>query len=119
MKAGLFLLLAPILLLSILILRPVPIVEESDALVVSGTVSGIFEGGEKDIVIRIKGDTRFFYINRGLENGLDIPDLKAQLMYKNVTIKYPEYWTPLDWNSKTRHVSKLESDGIVLFNELR
>lgn len=32
---------------------------------------------------------------------------------------YPKYWTPLDWNNKTIHLSKVEIGTEILFNELK
>ena len=102
----------------ILIFWPVPIVSEDKAVVVEGVVSNIYERGVKDIVFRLKGDNTAYYINRGLEHGLTIEDLKEKLVGNHVMLKYPKYWTPLDWNNKNRHISKLEFNSDVLFNEL-
>ncbi|WP_296310986.1 hypothetical protein [Winogradskyella sp. UBA3174] len=107
------------LVLAALILRPVPIVTESKALVVNGIVSDIYEGGAKDIAFKLKYDNRIYYINRGLERGLEIGDLKQNLVGKEVILKYPKHWTPLDWNDKIKHISKVESSGQVFFNELK
>ena len=106
-------------IVAILIFRPVPIVSESRALIESGTVKDVYEGGVNDVVIRLEETKRRFYINRGLENGLDLADLRNQLIGQEVTMKYPKYWTPLDWNNSIRHISKLEYNGEVLFNELK
>jgi hypothetical protein len=106
-------------LTAILIFRPVPIVEEKHALVVSGEVIQIYESGVKDISFILKDVPTVFYINRGLEKGLKIGKLRDQLMHQEVTIKYPHYWTPLDWNDRIKHLSKLEHQGEVIFNELK
>ena len=103
----------------LLILRPVPIVAESEALTMKGVVTYIYEGGIKDVVFRIKDTETIYYINRGLENGLDLAELKEKLIGKEVTIKYPKYWTPLDWDNNINHLSKLEFEGEVIFNELK
>lgn len=108
-----------ILFAAILIFRPVPIVKEEKALVVKGEVIGVFEGGVKDVVFLLKDNPQRYYINRGLENGLNLHELKKNLMGREITLKYPKYWTPLDWNNRIRHVSKLEFNGEVLFNELK
>lgn len=107
------------LVIAVAIFRPVPIVQEHKAIPVSGTVRYIFEGGVHDVVIKLEGDDRRFYINRGLEYGLDLDDLKDRLIGHQVEMKYPKYWTPLDWNNQVRHISKLEFQGEVLFNELK
>ena len=53
-------------------------------------------------------------------NNYDISpeDLENKLIGQVVTMKYPKYWTPLDWNNSIRHISKLEFRDKVLFNEL-
>jgi len=108
-----------ILVSGILVLRPVPIVDEDEAIVEQGIVASISEGGVKDVLIRLENNQRRYYINRGLENGLDLKQLREQLIGKSVTIKYPDYWTPLDWDNRIRHISKLEIENEVIFNELR
>ena len=106
-------------LLAVFLFRPVPIVQEMEANVISGVVNGIYRGGIKDIVFTIEGDERHFYINRGEDLGLSINELREKLIGNNITIKYPEYWTPLDWNGSTRHLSKLVYQHQVIFNELK
>jgi len=106
-------------IIAIAIFRPVPIVAESKAIVKTGVVDHIYEGGENDVVISLRGSQRRYYINRGLENGLEIQNLRDRLIGNEVVIKYPKYWTPLDWNNTIRHMSKLEFEGEVLFNELK
>ena len=62
---------------------------------------------------------RQFYINRGLENGLDLDILKEKLVENSIVVKYPKYWTPLDWNNSNRHLSKVEFGDKVIFNEFK
>ena len=107
-----------IVAITLSIFRPVPIVKESEALTKKGIITYVFEAGIKDVVFRIADTETTYYINRGLENGLNLKELKEKLMGKEVTIKYPKYWTPLDWDNKIRHLSKLEFEGEVIFNEL-
>lgn len=106
-------------LIAILIFRPVPIVAEHKAITETGTVSGIFSNPGNDVIFVMEDNQRRFYINRGLENGLVLEDLKDRLIGNSVVVKYPKYWTPLDWHNSTRHISKLEFNGEVLFNELK
>jgi len=104
---------------AILIFRPVPIVPEDRALVEKGIVSDIYEGGKNDVVFRLENKKRRYYINRGLENGLELADLEERLIGREVTLKYPDYWTPLDWNDEIKHLSKVEIEGEIIFNELK
>jgi hypothetical protein len=106
------------LALAVAILGPVPIPEEKDCLIVKGTVVDLYEAGTKDVVFKLKGDDRIFYVNRGLENGLDLKKLKSELINKEITIKYPKHWTPLDPFNSVRHISKIESGGQTIFSEI-
>ena len=103
----------------ILIFRPVPIVEEKNAIVVEGIVADIIDTADKDVFFKLKDDNRRFYVNSGVECGLDVEDLKSRLIGNSIILKYPEYWTPLDWNNRIRHISKVEFGSEVIYNELR
>jgi hypothetical protein len=104
--------------LGILVFRPVPIPDEKDCLILKGTVTDIYEAGTRDVVFKLKGLEKEFYINRGLEKGLDLKKLRADLTNKEIVIKYPKYWTPLDPTNSIRHVSKIESEGRTVFTEI-
>lgn len=106
------------LALAVIIFRPVPIPEEKDCLIVKGTVIDLYEAGTKDVVFKLHGEDRIFYVNRGLERGLDLEVLKSELINKEITIKYPKYWTPLDPGNSIRHTSKIESAGQTIFSEI-
>ena len=108
-----------VLIFSILIFRPVPIVSENNTITEKGEVSHIFSNKGNDIIFVMANTSRRFYINRGLEHGLNLDNLKKRLIGKSITLEYPRYWTPLDWNNSVRHVSKVEFIDEVLFNELR
>jgi hypothetical protein len=99
-------------------LRPVPIPEEKDCLVTTGIVVQLHESGTKDITIRLRGNDHTFYINRGVEAGLDVKKLRADLVGNVVTLKYPDHWTPLDPSGSTHHVCVVELNGEKIFNEL-
>ena len=103
--------------LGVLFLRPVPIEREEDCIVEKGLVIGMFESGVKDITFVLKDNPRRFYINRGIEAGLDLQALRSKMMHNEATFKYPKYWTPLDPYNKIKHVSKVEFNGEVIFDE--
>ncbi len=90
----------------------IPIPDEKDCLVVKGIVADIYEAGEKDVVFELKGQSKTFYINRGLELGLDLQTLRTDLLNKQITIKYPEHFTGAG------HISKLETAGRIVYSEL-
>ncbi|MEJ2004118.1 MAG: hypothetical protein P8X57_03940 [Cyclobacteriaceae bacterium] len=114
----LFVVVGIFLTISAGIFRPVPKVPENDLLITRGTVANITEAGVRDIVFELEGTDRSYYINRGIDHGIDIRSLKEELIGKDVVIKYPDYWTILDPRKKTRHITKLESGGEVIFTEI-
>ena len=107
-----------LLTLGIFIFKPVPIVSEAEALEVRGILEQVYESGSHDVSVVLKDHSQRYYINRGLQYGLHLDSL-SDLVGKEVVVKYPKYWTPLDWNNTVKHVSKLEYNGSIIFNELR
>ncbi len=100
-------------------LRPVPTPEsDSECLMAVGIVTNISEGGVKDAVFTLKGHSQKFYVNRGLENWLDLQVLRSKFEGKEITIKYPDYWTPFNANNSIRHISKIEFEGQTVFSEM-
>ena len=104
-----------VIALCAMIFRPVPLLPEDELQVAEGKIERIFEGGTKDIVFKLRDSDKTYYINRGIEQGYSITDLRANLIGREVTIKYPEYWSLLSGGS--RHLSKLEYRGEVVFSE--
>ena len=102
-----------------MIFRPVSIPKDAaDLLVAEGKVVTIFEGGTNDVAFRLQGDKTMYYINRGLEYGLNLEELQEKLTGNNVTIKYPKHWTLLDPKNRVKHLCILEYEGKELFNEI-
>ena len=119
MRAAIIFVSVSMLILAGLALRPILIPNDiSDCQLVKGVVVEIYEGGVKDIVFKLDGEERIFYINRGLELGLVIDDLKTDLLNEEVTIYYPEHWTILDLSSYSNHLSVLYHDGQLVFSEI-
>lgn len=108
-----------ILIIAVLIFRPVPIVTEDKTISENGIVSEIYSNKGNDVIFVMENTERRFYINRGLENGLELNILKEKLIGNSIVVKYPKYWTPLDWNNSIRHISKVEFNDEIVFNELK
>ncbi|PWV46451.1 hypothetical protein [Chitinophaga sp. S165] len=106
------------LVLGFLAFRPIPTPDENELLHAKGLVTEINESGTKDIFFKLQGFDRTFYANRGLEKGLDLKRLRAVFINKEILIKYPKYWTPLDPTNSQRHISKIEFNGQTIFTEL-
>lgn len=119
MKNILIVLSVMVLIIAVLVLRPVPIVSENKAIVEKGIVTEIYDGGWKNIIFQLENNGRRFYINRGLQAGLELNSLREKLIGNLIVLKYPKYWTPLDWNNRIKHISKVEFNNEIVFNELK
>ena len=108
-----------VLIIAVLIFRPVPIVSESKAISEIGIVKEIYSNKGNDVIFIMLNTDRKFYINRGLENGLELNNLKEKLIGNSIVMKYPKYWTPLDWNNSIKHLSKVKFKNEIIFNELK
>ena len=106
-------------IIAVLIFRPVPIVSESKAISEIGIVKEIYSNKGNDVIFVMLNTDRKFYINRGLENGLELNNLKEKLIGNSIVMKYPKYWTPLDWNNSIKHLSKVKFKNEIIFNELK
>ena len=120
MRKKIFIILSiAFVIVCVLIFRPVPIIYEEDAIEKTGIVEKIKHTEGDDYVFKLKNNPTKYYINRGTEQGLDYKTFESQVLNKKIVIKYPKYWTPLDWNNSIRHISKVELQGETLFNEFR
>lgn len=110
----------PLALIGLIFLGMVPIPDSIDECHrVEGIVDEIWEAGEKDIVFRLYDHEKVYYINRGLEQGLTLEDLRKKLLQRKVIIYHPKYWAPLDPNGYSKHLSKLMLKDEVIYNEIR
>ena len=107
-----------LVILFIMIIRPMPQPDSGNCKLYSGTVEQIIAGeGDKDIVIKCKAVNHIFYINRGLESGLIIDELKDSLLNKPIEVLTINHWTPLDPFSKNKHVARIIQNGKIIYDE--
>jgi len=105
--------------LMIMTFRPVEIPDDiDDFLVAKGKVVHISEGGVHDVIFQLEGDRSPYYINLGLELGLDLTDLQIRLVGNEVTIRYPDHFSILNWSNASKHLSILEYNGEDIYNEV-
>ncbi len=111
-------LLAILLMLVVLVLHPIQDVTADDCSSVSGELINLYKTGQYDLCFQLRGDERRFYINRGLENGLEWKELQQDLLNKKITLTYVNHWTPLDPVNQMRHVAELSHQGSILYSEI-
>ena len=83
-----------------------------DCVVVSVRVIKITEGGVKDIVFHDDG-TDFYYINRGLEQGLNLDSLKTKVLNKTVTLHLAKVLGGIT----SEHISQMALGDEIIYTE--
>lgn len=106
----------PFILLA-LALRPVPKATEKNVIEVTGRVANLFEGTSYDVNIHLANEPHFYYINRGIEQGLSIEDLRRKLMHQTVSLAHVKHWTTLDPGNRSRQVARLVYNSKVIFSQ--
>jgi hypothetical protein len=79
--------------------------------IVKAKIVKITEGSSYDIVFHDAG-TDFYYINRGLENGLNLDSLNAKVLNKTVTLHLPKLFY-----GTSEHIAQLAIDDEIIFTE--
>jgi len=74
-------------------------------------VTKIEEGSSYDIVFKDEENDQY-YINRGLEYGLSLEDLRKVVLNKKVTLHLPKFWI-----GTSEHIAQLTLDEEVLYTE--
>ena len=78
---------------------------------VKTTITKIEESVSYDI--RFYGTTDNYYINRGLEQGLNLDSLNAKVLNKSVTL----HLANVIGNTTTAHIVQLEVEGDTIYSE--
>ena len=76
------------------------------------TVARVYEGGVKDIVFA-EENGKFYYINRGLEQGYTIEGVRKKVLNKSVTLHLASTLV----GSSSNHIAQLTVGDEVLFTE--
>jgi hypothetical protein len=71
----------------------------------------ITEGASNDIVFTDEGGDHY-YINRGLEHGLNLDSLNAIVLNKTVTLHLPKVFF-----GTSEHIAQLSVNGNIIFTE--
>ncbi|MBV1888061.1 MAG: hypothetical protein KUG51_02105 [Urechidicola sp.] len=73
----------------------------------------IKKGSSYDIVFS-DADGDHYYINRGVERGLNIDELKEKVLNKTVTLHLPKLWF-----GTSEHIAQLEVENEIIFTEFK
>ena len=75
------------------------------------TIKKIYEASSYDIVFVDTGNDKY-YINGGLERGLNLDSLNSKVLNKTVTLHLPNLWLGV-----SEHISQLTVDDEIIFTE--
>ena len=97
-------------------LRPVPQPTEDNTITVTAEVQGIRATDSYDIFFLLKDvDGVNYYINRGVEQGLDPEALRAYLVGKEVSLTYVDHKSLLDPGGRARHLVAVSCGDSLIF----
>ena len=84
-----------------------------DTVVITTTITKITEGPSNDIVFHDNGGDKY-YINRGLERGLNLDNLNTTVLNKTVTLHLAKV---LGGMATSEHISQLAVGDTIIFTE--
>ena len=98
--------------------QPIRNVSKNQVGLKKGIVTKVLPGKGGDIYIVLKNDYHRYYINNAKSIGLTPEKLKTDILQKEVTLHHIKKWTPLSTDKVFPHISKLQVNNQVLFNEI-
>lgn len=82
------------------------------------SITSCCSGG--DITFHMENDgSKSYYINRGIENGLNVTQLEKDLIGKNITIFYHKNsWNIINFRDQARHICELRTTDKIYYTEI-
>jgi hypothetical protein len=108
-----------LLIVLALVFRPVPNPSPENTIKANGTIEEVSMAGNDDLIIKLRGDDRLYYIDEGLKHGRSLSSIQGELSGKTVEIHYVKYWTPLDPLSRLKRTSKVDFNQTTLYPEIK
>jgi hypothetical protein len=96
--------------------RHVPNEGKEKSMIEYGIVTDMYEAGVKDLVLKLNGRARAYYLDQGLAQGMDLRELKNKLLHKQVTVKYNNA-SAFSTEITTRYISQLRFDEGVIYSD--
>ncbi|WP_179343311.1 hypothetical protein [Winogradskyella ursingii] len=85
-----------------------------DCVIVSVKITKVTEGSSSDIVFHDNGSD-FYYINRGLEQGLNLDSLNAKVLNKTVTL----HLAKVVGGITSEHISQMTLGDEIIYTEFK
>ena len=97
--------------LLITLFQPVDI-SRDNCLQITGILEQLAKAGTNDIVFQLKDNPNHYYVNRGLERGLTLPELEQQLLDKEIDL-----WHAQAWQTSGGHITQVKIGEEVVYSE--
>lgn len=81
---------------------------------IKGRVVDIYDGASYDVVFKLQNEPHTYYINRGVEKGLNVEHLKQQFMNKEMEVSYVSHF-----GSRGGHINRIMHADSIVYNELQ
>lgn len=118
-KSGIILFPVLIIALLFLVFRPIP-VSRDNSIVINTTVDKVNKGSEDNIIFKLNNVSGIFYINHGLQKGLNLDTLQAELVNREVRVLYlkSNFFSGFSPVKGTKYITELKLGDKVIYSEL-
>lgn len=108
-----------IIVLLAVIFRPIP-VNRDNSIEFNTTVQKVGEGAEKNVILKLEKGRGTYFIRQGVDKGLNIENLRKELVNKEVTVFYlkPSFMSGFSPVSNTRYITELRVGDKIIYSEL-
>lgn len=102
-----------------LVFRPIS-VSRDNSIVINTTVEKVSEGSEDNVIFKLNNTSGIFYINHGLQKGLNLDTLQMELQNREVTVLYlkSNFFSGFSPVKGTRYITELKLGTKVIYSEL-
>ncbi len=113
----LFLLFIGFIYLAFITFQPIRNVTESNVSLVKGVVNAVNEENG-NVFIQLQGDEHLYYVKSYRKHRLDFLEIEQAILKKEITLHHINKWTPFTRDRIHPHISRIEVDGNIVFNEI-
>lgn len=108
-----------IIALLFLVFRPIPVSREN-SIAINTTIDKVSEGSEDNIILKLNNASGIFYINHGLQKGLDLDTLQKELQNREVSVLYlkSNFFSGFSPVKGTKYITELKLGDKVIYSEL-
>jgi hypothetical protein len=96
--------------------KPIPLSKNVQAVVEQGVVTDIYQAGIEDLVLKINGTAKSYYLDEGLTHGFNLAELKNKLMNKTVLIRYDKS-AGFNTENSTHYISQLQFEDEIILSD--